>query len=84
MGRKTACSAEEWKQITKLGARQLARELRKKGILNDGMNDFNVWRQYFAKYLRTASRLAIEDCNVEEIVRKALAEVVGGGGATYM
>ena len=80
MGRKTACTSEQWKAITRFGASKLARELRKRKILNDGMRDFDVWRQYFAKYLRTASELAIDECDVDRIVNEALNKALGGGG----
>ena len=74
MGRKTACSSSEWHQIAREGARDLARELRKKLGGKIGMD---TWRQYYAKYLRAAAELAIEDCDVQRIVNEAIRKVLG-------
>ena len=74
MGRKTACSADEWHQIPKEGARDLARELRKKLGGKIGME---TWKQYYARFLREAASLAVEDCDVQRIVNEAIRKVLG-------
>ena len=74
MGRKTACNASEWHQIASIGARDLARKLRAKLGGKIGME---TWKQYYAKYLRAAAELAIEDCDVNRIVQEAIRKVLG-------
>jgi len=73
MGRKTACSASEWHQIAREGARDLAKELRKRLGGKIGMDQ---WRQYYARFLKEAASLAIEDCDVQRIVSEALRKVL--------
>ena len=71
MGRKTACSADQWRELTRELARTLARKLRKE---KGGKIGFDEWRRYFAEALRKASQLAIDDCDVRNIVNRVVAE----------
>jgi len=72
MGRKTACSIEEWRTITKDIARGLSRKLRAQGVKRISLDE---WRKKYAEALRLASELAIEDCDVSRIIDEVLRRV---------
>ena len=71
MGRKTACDATQWHELTRTLARRLARKMRAQA---GGKISIDEWRRVFGQALREAAQLAVEDCNVQRIVDQVLSK----------
>ena len=71
MGRKTACTVDQWRELTRTLARGLSRKLR---VKYGGKISIDEWRRVFGQALREAAELAVEDCNVPRIVEQVLSK----------